>query len=135
MQSLLQAVSGTGHTFSSSDDNGGSSTKKQRKSKAKDPEQQEEIQRIKREKKEQKEREKLEQKQAKKKARLSLDPATFSGPFHVPTGPDGTPSGTFSPAAAVAMQANATIAYSTKPIGSLVVGLPLSLTLSHILSH
>ena len=121
MQSLLQAVSGTGHTFSSSDDNGGSSTKKQRKTKSKDPAQEEETQRLKQEKKEQKERDKLEQKQARKKAKLSLDPATFSGPFHVPGGTEGTPNGVFSPAAAVAMQANATIAYSSKPIGTLLL--------------
>ena len=129
MHSLLQAVSGSGHTFSSSDDNGETNTasmtgslsatssyKKNRKNKDKSKElDNDEKQRVKQEKKENKEREKLEQKLIKKKAKLSTDPTAVAA-----TG-DGTGISTglgisCSPAAAVARHTNATVAHSSKPI-------------------
>ena len=123
MQFLMKAVHGSGHTFSSSEEGGpGSSSKKEKKSrskglKSKDPEKEAEALRLKQEKKEQREKEKHEKKLVAKRAKT---PVSSSGagaasggagglPFEVPAG------GNLTPAAAVAMQANATVA-SSKPI-------------------
>ena len=117
MQYLMKAVHGSGHTFSSSEEGGpGSSSKKEKKirskgTKEKDPEKEAEAQRLKQEKKEQREKDKHEKKGAAKRAKT---PVGASGEadgvlFAVPAG------GNLTPAAAVAQQANATVAAS-KPI-------------------